>query len=168
MAKSKPSPEHSLFLETNPTDPKMTALQTLAAGFALGTTFELMADDKVRVDAEIDAAQDSAWPVFLDQVAANIEEIRAAFIYAEQWRYEHRELELATMPYADYLGTMEWHQTRTQVVALAGGRCQVCNSPDNLHVHHRTYERRGHEELSDLTALCADCHGLFHKNGRVK
>ncbi len=167
MPKSKASPEHRLSLETNPTDPKMTALQTLATGFVLGTTFELIADNKVRVDGEIDAAQESTWPVFLQQVEANIEEIRAAMVYAHRWQAEHRALELATMPYAEYLQTMEWYQTRTWIVERAGARCQVCNSPDDLHVHHRTYERRGHEQASDLIALCAVCHKLFHDNGRL-
>jgi 5-methylcytosine-specific restriction endonuclease McrA len=27
-----------------------------------------------------------------------------------------------------------------------------------LQVHHRTYERLGHEQAGDLTALCANCH----------
>jgi hypothetical protein len=31
-----------------------------------------------------------------------------------------------------------------------------------MHVHHRTYERIGHEKLSDLCLLCGPCHRLFH------
>lgn len=30
-------------------------------------------------------------------------------------------------------------------------------------VHHRTYERRGDENLNDLTTLCQPCHERFHK-----
>jgi len=40
--------------------------------------------------------------------------------------------------------------------------CQLCNSKDNLNVHHRTYERRGHELASDLIVLCKQCHKTFH------
>jgi len=29
-------------------------------------------------------------------------------------------------------------------------------------IHHRTYERFGHEWLSDLIALCRNCHDLTH------
>jgi replicative DNA helicase len=51
-----------------------------------------------------------------------------------------------------------------QALSRAGHRCQVCNSPDKLDVHHRTYERVGQEQLDDLTVLCDRCHGLFHEH----
>jgi Zn-finger nucleic acid-binding protein len=70
---------------------------------------------------------------------------------------------LRRMPYQDYLKTEHWQQTRRTSLALAGGRCQLCNSPHQLDVHHRTYERRGEEEPGDLTVLCRSCHARFHK-----
>lgn len=70
--------------------------------------------------------------------------------------------ELAAMRYADYLQTPEWQARRTRALRAAGYRCQVCNSQGELHVHHRTYERRGREYASDLTVLCADCHRQYH------
>jgi 5-methylcytosine-specific restriction endonuclease McrA len=73
-----------------------------------------------------------------------------------------REHELATMPYGEYLQTPEWRERRDQALDRAGYRCQVCNSGRNLHVHHRTYERRGRELPGDLTVLCSGCHSLFH------
>jgi hypothetical protein len=66
------------------------------------------------------------------------------------------------MPYAEYLKTPHWQEVRESALKAADYRCQVCYSPDRLHVHHRTYDRRGRELLSDLTVLCADCHGRFH------
>ena len=51
---------------------------------------------------------------------------------------------------------------RLEVIARDGGRCVVCYAQGDLQVHHRTYERIGYERLSDLTTLCADCHGMFH------
>lgn len=75
---------------------------------------------------------------------------------------EKRLQELRTMPYQAYLQTPEWQEKRDQALERSGHRCQLCNSDDSLNVHHRTYERRGNEELSDLTVLCRQCHNLFH------
>jgi len=49
----------------------------------------------------------------------------------------------------------------------AGGRCQVCNSPDGLEAHHRTYERLGDELPGDLTCLCRKCHQIFTEHGQL-
>jgi 5-methylcytosine-specific restriction endonuclease McrA len=75
---------------------------------------------------------------------------------------EARLDELKRMRYAAYLRSPEWADTRRTAVDHAGGRCQLCNKPGRLDVHHRTYERRGNERLSDLIALCRDCHTNFH------
>jgi len=64
------------------------------------------------------------------------------------------------MNYHEYLLSPQWQIKRSAAIEAAGHRCQVCNSPDNLEVHHRTYERLGHEEPGDMTVLCATCHGL--------
>ena len=69
-----------------------------------------------------------------------------------------------TMPYGDYLQTDHWKIKREEALFAAIYRCQVCNRGQRLHVHHRTYERRGCELLSDLTVLCEDCHELFHNH----
>ena len=73
---------------------------------------------------------------------------------------------LATMPYRDYLQTPEWQEVRRAALERAGYRCQVCNAATPLDVHHRTYERRGHEHPSDVIALCRTCHELFHFRGK--
>ena len=77
-----------------------------------------------------------------------------------------RRLVLATMPYADYLHTWEWRRRRAAALRRAGWRCQICNRAGApgvpLDVHHRTYERRGHEAAGDLIVLCRRCHGLYH------
>lgn len=70
--------------------------------------------------------------------------------------------ELRTMPYDEYLQTPEWLERRAQALDRAERRCQVCNTPNALNVHHRTYERRGNERPGDLTVLCEGCHQLFH------
>jgi hypothetical protein len=74
---------------------------------------------------------------------------------------------LNRMPYDEYLQTPEWKDVRRFALHRAGNRCQNCNARGRLHVHHRTYERRGHEDLSDVIVLCADCHRAFHENRRL-
>jgi hypothetical protein len=56
----------------------------------------------------------------------------------------------------------EWKAKRQLALERDGHRCRICNATDRLDVHHRTYERFGHEDLSDLTALCRDCHDRHH------
>jgi len=72
--------------------------------------------------------------------------------------------ELRALPYAEYLQTPEWTKKRTKALRFAQFRCQLCNGNESLNVHHRTYERLGHELLSDLSVLCKDCHSIFHQN----
>lgn len=86
---------------------------------------------------------------------------------AAVWRMRQR---LRTMPYKEYLDTPEWKSRSERMKRIAGNRCQVCNSPDNLNTHHRTYDRRGNEKMGeggDLFVLCEECHELFSKNGRL-
>jgi hypothetical protein len=66
--------------------------------------------------------------------------------------------------YNDYLKSPEWSKLRGMVLDMARHRCQLCNSGDKLHVHHRVYDARwGEESTDDLTALCESCHHLFHQ-----
>lgn len=81
----------------------------------------------------------------------------------EQEERANREQALRAMPYADYLKTPEWQETRLRALKRARFRCQTCGGNGKLHVHHRTYIRRGCENLSDLTVLCSDCHRVFHE-----
>lgn len=74
---------------------------------------------------------------------------------------------LRTMPYDQYLRTEHWQSVRRAALARADYRCQICNSPKNLEVHHRTYERRGAERDNDVTVLCDKCHGRFHKESHL-
>lgn len=74
---------------------------------------------------------------------------------------------LNVMPYQRYLQTPHWKEVSGKCKDSAQGRCQVCNSGGELHAHHRTYERRGFEYPSDLVALCAGCHQLFHDSKKI-
>jgi hypothetical protein len=80
---------------------------------------------------------------------------------------DDRERSTAAMAYPDYLQTAGWKIRREGALRRAGFSCQVCSGKGELHVHHRTYLRRGNEVESDLIVLCASCHKLFHENGRL-
>jgi hypothetical protein len=72
-----------------------------------------------------------------------------------------------TRTYQEYLQSPEWQEKRDEVLGQARHRCRVCNSRHQLEVHHRTYDRVGHERSDDLTVLCRPCHELFHRYGRL-
>lgn len=79
---------------------------------------------------------------------------------------QERIMKLTSMPYDEYLKTPEWLAKRDQALERDGHRCRACNSEQNLNVHHRTYARRGNEDLNDLTTLCQPCHEHFHQKIR--
>jgi len=65
--------------------------------------------------------------------------------------------------YKEYLLTKKWREFRQEALTAAGDACQVCNSSENLQVHHRTYENLGHERPDDVTVLCKRCHAFYHQ-----
>jgi len=85
------------------------------------------------------------------------------------WQEERaRNIEaLRTMPYSEYLQTDHWREVRRRAQKRAGFRCEICNNPEGIQVHHRTYERRGEERNDDLIVLCENCHRTFHENGKL-
>lgn len=70
--------------------------------------------------------------------------------------------ELRALPYSEYLLTEHWIETREKAKIKSNYRCEVCNSQNQLNVHHKTYENRGCELPEDLIVLCQDCHKTFH------
>ena len=59
--------------------------------------------------------------------------------------------------YLRYLKSSEWRKKADSRLAFDGGKCQVCGKKAT-EVHHLTYDRLGHEELSDIVSLCKPCH----------
>src|SRR5207253_1892600 len=47
---------------------------------------------------------------------------------------------------------------RRKALAYHGARCAVCKTTRRLQVHHLTYERLGHERMSDFKILCKRHH----------
>lgn len=77
--------------------------------------------------------------------------------------------ELGYSSYGDYLASDHWVQKRHDYFASdrpqtcfgihAGQRCDA----SLVQLHHWTYRRLGSEELTDLVALCDECHERVHK-----
>jgi hypothetical protein len=63
--------------------------------------------------------------------------------------------------YLDYLkNSTHWKQFRVLILEWWGYKCALCNSPNKLDVHHRTYENLGHEAFQDCVPLCRRCHTM--------
>ena len=65
--------------------------------------------------------------------------------------------------YQNYIHSPEWVAKREKVLIFWGRRCALCNSPERVEVHHRTYDRLGQELLTDLIPLCDTCHERHHE-----
>jgi hypothetical protein len=68
--------------------------------------------------------------------------------------------------YVLYLHSPLWRLRRRIWIIRAGGRCQRCGSRRRLTIHHRTYQRLGHERRADVTVLCWHCHRRHHTTRR--
>jgi hypothetical protein len=99
----------------------------------------------------------------LDCLASKIAALQPIFADAEKAYKQARLNELKLMDYETYLKTPEWKYKRNQALENAYKICQKCGvSGVDLHVHHKTYERRGEELSEDLIVLCKDCHAKEH------
>lgn len=70
--------------------------------------------------------------------------------------------------YREYISSPEW-QARRKEFLLSYPECNRCSLPkwlaviaydQDLHVHHRSYTRVGHEKDEDLEPLCKRCHEI--------
>ena len=62
--------------------------------------------------------------------------------------------------YDEYIKSDKWQDKKSEVLARDDTRC-VCGNPAAA-VHHKTYANLGDEPISDLVALCRDCHSVCH------
>ena len=69
---------------------------------------------------------------------------------------------LKNMQYLEYLKTDHWQHFRKEAFKFYKSSCQICNSKNNLNIHHKTYKNRGRETFNDIVILCYNCHELFH------
>lgn len=58
-----------------------------------------------------------------------------------------------------------WETIRQEVILLDGGRCRVCGTRYNLHVHHIVYRsERKDDNVGNLVTLCQAHHDLVHSD----
>lgn len=67
----------------------------------------------------------------------------------------------ASTPYGRYLLSAHWRWFRGKVLVMADSTCARCGGLAR-HVHHKTYERKGCELLTDVEPICESCHDLEH------
>lgn len=60
--------------------------------------------------------------------------------------------------YQRYLASREWALLKRAIRERSEGRCERCLIGSYEQTHHMTYARIGHEELTDLLAVCRPCH----------
>jgi transcription elongation factor Elf1 len=145
--------------------PFLKAIGSVTAGISCTRCGELI---------EITSRENFKWVTTYQNtiLCDDCKEIESSEWSAENERHEREKAKrlnkLRNMSYQEYLRTPEWQERRNRHLKSAGYRCQVCNgSTPPLDVHHRTYERRGQEYYKDLIVLCRDCHGLYHKKGKL-
>src|ERR1700747_924693 len=68
--------------------------------------------------------------------------------------------------YRAYIKSDAWKLVRQRYMASNRPKvCCRCKTPyrTGFHLHHLTYERLGHERLTDLVLCCPSCHKEIHK-----
>ena len=61
-----------------------------------------------------------------------------------------------------YYRSDKWKLLKFKRMSIKGSNCELCNSTDNIELHHLTYERLTNEHLSDVILLCRNCHQKQH------
>jgi hypothetical protein len=111
-----------------------------------------------------------------DRLVVNTSTIKAlaelwdAGLVQDYWISFELKAPFLEFSYNEYLASPQWRLKADAAKERAGQRCQVCNArreETTLDAHHRTYERIGNEEDTDLIVLCRGCHSLFHGNGKL-
>ena len=74
---------------------------------------------------------------------------------------------MTTFDYGSYLASREWALLKEQVLERSGGICERCYNAPYQETHHKTYARIGHENVSDLLAVCSPCHRYLSAKSNV-
>ena len=98
----------------------------------------------------------------IEQWVDKEDQAQSQLFAADQLRELARKIHRG-LDYAEYRKTAHWQELQGRALERAKGRCGLCNAmATNLEVHHRTYQRLGHEEEGDLVVLCHACRGNLH------
>ena len=62
--------------------------------------------------------------------------------------------------YDEYIHSKKWAERKRRLFKKRGRQCEICGRDDRpLQVHHKNYDRLGHELDDDLLIVCEDeCH----------
>ena len=85
-------------------------------------------------------------------------------VKASKKKRKRRRKKSKPVDYREYMQSKAWKSKRLAAIKYHGSKCAVCGSQRSLQVHHLTYERLGHERMTDLEVLCKGCHGLEHED----
>ncbi len=80
-------------------------------------------------------------------------------------RYRCADTNEEAIDYEHYLRTDHWRALRIRIYDKRKAKCEFCEMvlPKNeFQVHHKTYERVGHEREKDLVLCCQLCHQKEH------
>lgn len=59
--------------------------------------------------------------------------------------------------YSEYIKSPEWEVKKNSKLENAGWKCEVCGKRAS-EVHHFTHKTLGRETMTDLIAVCTECH----------
>ena len=87
-------------------------------------------------------------------------------LYADNLDEPQLQSSIRAMLYEDFLTTKYWKAISSRRKYMDNLICTECGSPDNLCVHHISYDHHGDERnhFEDLITLCEKCHEKKHKN----
>lgn len=73
------------------------------------------------------------------------------------------------MSYEKFLQSVYWKKVRKIILKRDNHMCRICQSKDNLAVHHTTYKHHLDEmnHLDNLMTMCNGCHHEFHMTCEV-
>lgn len=84
------------------------------------------------------------------------------------WRRDQRLRQLGYSSYWQYIDSPAWRSVRAHYRNSGLPQdCKLCGATEKIVLHHRTYDRVGEEELTDLAPLCFSCHSMVHQLERV-
>lgn len=64
--------------------------------------------------------------------------------------------------YIKFMASDKWATRKRVYYSGHEKKCKACGSDENIHLHHKTYERMGSELDEDLVPLCQTCHTKVH------
>ena len=79
----------------------------------------------------------------------------------EKKRWQGSKNPMSKKKYEEYLNkSPSWQKKKKEILKRDDNRC-ICGGLATL-IHHKTYKNVGQEQLSDLVALCENCHDGYH------